>query len=49
MGIYTGCKVYLIHEGYQGMVDGEEYIKPATWASVSGIMGQGGTIIGSAR
>lgn len=49
MGIYLGCKVYLINEGYQGMVDGEEYIKLATWASVSGIMGQGGTVIGSAR
>ena len=49
MGIYTGCKVYLINEGYQGMVDGGDNIKPATWASVSGIMGQGGTVIGSAR
>ena len=49
MGIYLGCKVYMIHEGYQGMVDGGHNIKLATWASVSGIMGQGGTIIGSAR
>ena len=49
MGIYLGCKVYMIHEGYQGMVDGGKNIKQATWTSVSGIMGQGGTIIGSAR
>lgn len=40
MGIYLGCKVYLINEGYQGMVDGGSHIKQATWASVSGIMGQ---------
>ena len=40
MGIYLGCKVYLIHEGYQGMVDGGSNIKPGTWASVSGINGQ---------
>ena len=38
MGIYVGCKVYLIHEGYQGMVDGAHNIRLATWASVSGIM-----------
>jgi 6-phosphofructokinase 1 len=38
MGIYVGCKVFLIHEGYQGMVDGPEFIRPATWASVSGIV-----------
>ena len=31
------------------MVDGGSHIKLGTWASVSGIMGQGGTIIGSAR
>lgn len=49
MGIYLGCKVYLIHEGYQGMVDGIENIRLANWNTVSGSMGQGGTIIGSAR
>jgi len=40
MGIYVGCKVYLINEGYQGMVDGPSFIKQASWASVSGILGQ---------
>ena len=48
-GLYLGCKVYFIHEGYQGMVDGGDNIKEASWASVSGIIQQGGTIIGSAR
>ena len=40
MGIYLGCRVYFIHEGYQGMVDGGSNIRLATWASVSGIVGQ---------
>ncbi|CAF1008715.1 unnamed protein product [Brachionus calyciflorus] len=49
MGLYLGCKVYLIHEGYQGMIDGEKNFQLGSWASVSGIVGLGGTIIGSAR
>ncbi|CAF0916460.1 unnamed protein product [Rotaria sordida] len=49
MGIYLGCTVYFIHEGYQGLVDGGHSIRQATWASVSGISEDGGTIIGSAR
>jgi len=48
-GIYLGCKVYFIKEGYQGMVDGGDNIVEATWASVSGIIHRGGTVIGSAR
>ncbi|CEF70236.1 6-phosphofructokinase [Strongyloides ratti] len=49
MGLHLGCKVYLIHEGYQGMVDGGDNIKLATYDSVSDIIQKGGTIIGSAR
>uniref|UniRef100_A0A0A9W1U2 6-phosphofructokinase n=1 Tax=Lygus hesperus TaxID=30085 RepID=A0A0A9W1U2_LYGHE len=49
MAIYLGCKVYFIREGYQGMVDGGENIVEANWASVSGIIHKGGTVIGSAR
>merc|ERR1719383_1226237 len=48
-GIYLGCKVYFIKEGYQGMVDGGDHIVEADWASVSGIIHRGGTVIGSAR
>merc|ERR1719187_3209067 len=48
-GIYLGCKVYFIREGYQGMVDGGDNIVEADWASVSGIIHRGGTVIGSAR
>ena len=42
-------EVYAIYEGYQGMVDGHDYIKKMDWNSVGGILQQGGTIIGSAR
>uniref|UniRef100_A0A669CBE2 ATP-dependent 6-phosphofructokinase n=1 Tax=Oreochromis niloticus TaxID=8128 RepID=A0A669CBE2_ORENI len=49
VGIYTGAKVYFVHEGYQGLVDGGENICLATWESVSMMLQLGGTVIGSAR
>ncbi|XP_072253280.1 ATP-dependent 6-phosphofructokinase, liver type [Leuresthes tenuis] len=49
MGIYVGAKVYLIHEGYEGLVDGGDHIKLAHWHSVTNIIQLGGTVIGSAR
>uniref|UniRef100_A0A452R6I1 Phosphofructokinase domain-containing protein n=1 Tax=Ursus americanus TaxID=9643 RepID=A0A452R6I1_URSAM len=49
MGLYVGAKVFLIYEGYEGLVEGGENIKQANWLSVSNIIQLGGTIIGSAR
>ncbi|KAI7808607.1 ATP-dependent 6-phosphofructokinase, liver type [Triplophysa rosa] len=49
MGIYVGAKVYLVYEGYQGLVDGGDHIKLANWQSVTNIIQLGGTVIGSAR
>ncbi|XP_076014938.1 ATP-dependent 6-phosphofructokinase, platelet type-like isoform X5 [Genypterus blacodes] len=49
MGIYVGAKVYFIHEGYQGMVDGGDNIQEAKWENVSSMLQVGGTVIGSAR
>ncbi|CAH8620582.1 unnamed protein product [Schistosoma rodhaini] len=49
MGIYCGCRVFFIREGYQGLVDGGQNIQEASWADVSGILQLGGTKIGSAR
>ncbi|XP_044298983.1 ATP-dependent 6-phosphofructokinase, muscle type isoform X2 [Varanus komodoensis] len=49
VGIYTGAKVFFVHEGYQGLVDGGDNIKEATWESVSMMLQLGGTVIGSAR
>uniref|UniRef100_A0A8B9SGQ5 Phosphofructokinase, liver type n=1 Tax=Anas platyrhynchos TaxID=8839 RepID=A0A8B9SGQ5_ANAPL len=47
MGIYVGAKVFLIYEGYEGLVEGGDNIKQATWLSVSNIIQLGGTVIGS--
>ncbi|HET9588429.1 MAG TPA: 6-phosphofructokinase [Anaerolineales bacterium] len=44
-----GAEVYAIYEGYQGMVDGQSYIRKMDWDSVGGILQLGGTLIGSAR
>lgn len=44
-----GAEVYAIYEGYQGMVDGGDRIRPIGWSDVGGILHRGGTIIGSAR
>ncbi|XP_074835569.1 ATP-dependent 6-phosphofructokinase, muscle type [Carettochelys insculpta] len=49
VGIFTGAKVYFVHEGYQGLVDGGDNLKEATWESVSMMLQLGGTVIGSAR
>ena len=48
-GLDRGAAVYAIYEGYQGMVDGGDRIRPLTWQSVGGILHKGGTIIGTAR
>jgi 6-phosphofructokinase 1 len=48
-GISSGAEVFAIYEGYQGMVDGQKWIKPMTWQSVGGILYKGGTLIGTAR
>jgi 6-phosphofructokinase 1 len=44
-----GAEIYAIYEGYQGLVEGGDYIKKMTWDSVAGILQRGGTIIGTAR
>ena len=44
-----GAEVFGIYEGYQGMIDGGDCIRPLDWNSVGGILHRGGTIIGSAR
>lgn len=45
MGIYLGCKVFFIKEGYQGMVDGANNIVEANWSSVSSIIHKVNNII----
>jgi 6-phosphofructokinase 1 len=48
-GLNSGAEVYAIYEGYQGMVDGGDQIRPIGWSDVGGILQLGGTVIGSAR
>jgi 6-phosphofructokinase 1 len=48
-GLDKGLDIYAIYEGYQGLVEGGQFIKKMTWDSVGGILQKGGTIIGTAR
>jgi 6-phosphofructokinase 1 len=48
-GLEKGAEVYAIYEGYQGLVDGGDYIKKLSWDDVGGILQRGGTVIGTAR
>ena len=48
-GLEKGAEVYAVYEGYQGLVEGGDYIKKMDWDSVAGILQRGGTIIGTAR
>lgn len=48
-GLEQGLEVFAIYEGYQGMVDGGDRIRPISWNDVGGILHRGGTVIGSAR
>ena len=47
LGLSKGLEVFGVQMGYRGLVEGD--IHPLTAADVSGIIREGGTIIGSAR
>ena len=49
LSLHNGVRVYAVHEGYQGLVDGGEAIEECQWNSVSNILHRGGTVIGTAR
>lgn len=49
MTIHRGCEAYVIHEGYEGLVQGGDLIKETHWEDVRGWLSRGGTLIGSAR
>ena len=44
-----GAEIFAIYEGYQGLIDGGDRIRPVSWDDVSGILNRGGTVIGTAR
>ena len=47
--LHAGAEIFAVYEGYQGLVDGGDRIRPVTWDDVSGIINRGGTVIGTAR
>ena len=48
-GLNHGLEIMAIYEGYSGMVEGGDSIRPMSWSDVGGILHLGGTVIGSAR
>jgi 6-phosphofructokinase 1 len=48
-GLRRGAQVWAVTEGYKGMVEGGNAIRPLSWDAVGGILQQGGTVIGTAR
>ncbi|CAG8978180.1 hypothetical protein HYALB_00013171 [Hymenoscyphus albidus] len=49
MAIEANCEVFCIYEGYEGLVQGKEFIKKFEWSMVRGWLSEGGTLIGTAR
>ncbi|GAB93095.1 6-phosphofructokinase [Gordonia rhizosphera] len=47
--LHHGIDAYAIHEGYQGLVEGGEFIRRMEIADTDGILHKGGTAIGTAR
>jgi 6-phosphofructokinase 1 len=48
-GLDNGLEVCAIYEGYRGLIEGGDRIRPLQWSDVGGIIHRGGTVIGSAR
>jgi 6-phosphofructokinase 1 len=49
MGLGNGWETFGVRNGYMGLVEGGENISPLGPRDVGGILGQGGTFLGSAR
>ena len=47
--LHHGAEIFAVYEGWQGLVDGGDRIRPVTWDDVTGIINRGGTAIGTAR
>mmetsp|Transcript_1233 Transcript_1233/g.1248 ORF Transcript_1233/g.1248 Transcript_1233/m.1248 type:complete len:994 (+) Transcript_1233:159-3140(+) len=48
-GIYYGCDVFAVYEGYEGLVQGGDLLRKMEWADVRSYLSLGGTAIGTAR
>jgi 6-phosphofructokinase 1 len=49
MAIHMGCDAFCVQEGYEGLVQGGDYIRKMEWHDVRGYLSEGGTLIGTAR
>ncbi|KAB5559902.1 6-phosphofructokinase [Coniochaeta sp. 2T2.1] len=49
MAIHMGCEAYCVYEGYEGLVQGGDFIRRMEWHDVRGWLSEGGTLIGTAR
>ncbi|KAI5467788.1 6-phosphofructokinase [Mariannaea sp. PMI_226] len=47
--IHMGCDAYCVYEGYEGLVQGGNFIRKMKWDDVRGWLSEGGTLIGTAR
>jgi len=47
--LHRGAEIFAVYEGWQGLVDGGDRIRPVAWDDVTGILNRGGTVIGTAR
>lgn len=48
-GIYLGCDMFAVYEGYEGLVRGGDLLRRMEWDDVRGFLSFGGTNIGTAR
>ena len=49
IAIFHGIEVFGVYEGFSGLIQGGDMIKRLTWDRVSGIIQEGGTMLGTAR
>ncbi|KAM5377324.1 hypothetical protein ACJZ2D_005143 [Fusarium nematophilum] len=49
MTLHMGCDAYCVYEGYEGLVQGGDFIRQMQWDDVRGWLSEGGTLIGTAR
>ncbi|KAL0937744.1 6-phosphofructokinase alpha subunit [Colletotrichum truncatum] len=47
--LHMGCDPYCVYDGYEGLVQGGDQIRKASWGDVRNYLGQGGTLIGTRR
>lgn len=49
MALERDCEAYCVYEGYEGLVQGGNFIRKMEWSDVRGWLSEGGTLIGTAR